>query len=149
MVTHSKVFNPPSKLGEALKFARSVTDAPACRLLRPGNHYLDHLFSVMQEADARGNLVFDAQIVALCQEHVVSSVLTNDRDFERFVGISVDYLEDRVPSSDPGMIKLCSALQLLERRFEQTAPTITWVIRQETPAQRGHALPTVLSIGWR
>ncbi len=92
VVTHPKVFNPPSKLGEALDFARSVTDAPACRLLRPGNHYLDHLFSVMQEADARGNLVFDAQIVALCREHGVLKVLTNDRDFERFGGISVDYL---------------------------------------------------------
>ena len=91
-VTHPKVFNPPSKLTEALDFARSVTDAPACRLLAPGNHYLEQLFSVMQEADARGNLVFDAQIVALCREHSVTSVLTNDRDFERFDGISVEYL---------------------------------------------------------
>jgi len=92
VVTHPKVFNPPSKLSEALAFARSVTEAPACRLLKPGNHYLEQFFSVMQEADARGNLVFDAQIVALCREHGISSVLTNDRDFERFGGVSVDYL---------------------------------------------------------
>ena len=92
VATHTKVFNPPSKLTEALDFAKSVTEAPACRLLAPGKHYLEHLFSVMQEADARGNLVFDAQIVALCREHSVSTVLTNDRDFERFDGISVDYL---------------------------------------------------------
>ena len=86
VVTHPKVFNPPSKLSEALEFVQSVTDAPACRLLRPGNHYLHHLFSVMREADARGNLVFDAQIVALCREHSVTSILSNDRDFERFSG---------------------------------------------------------------
>ena len=92
VVTHPKVFNPPSKLTEALDFARSVTEAPSCRLLAPGNHYLEQLFAVMQEADARGNLVFDAQIVALCREHGISKVLTNDRDFERFDGISVDYL---------------------------------------------------------
>jgi predicted nucleic acid-binding protein len=44
----------------------------------------------MQEADARGNLVFDAQIIALCREHGVSKILSNDRDLERFDGITVD-----------------------------------------------------------
>ncbi len=92
VVTHPKVFNPPSKIIEALDFARSVTEAPACRLLKPGKHYLDQFFSIVQEADARGNLVFDAQIVALCREHGISRILTNDRDFERFGNISVDYL---------------------------------------------------------
>jgi toxin-antitoxin system PIN domain toxin len=92
VVTHPKVFNPPTRLVDAIDFARSVTEAPSCRLLKPGNHYLDHLYSVMEQADARGNLVFDAQIVALCREHSISNVLTNDRDFERFDGISVDYL---------------------------------------------------------
>ena len=92
VVTHPKVFNPPSKLEDALAFVEAVTAAPACRLLRPGEHYLDQFFTVMSEADARGNLVFDAQIVALCKEHGVTRVLTNDRDFERFAGISVEYL---------------------------------------------------------
>jgi len=92
VVTHPKVLNPPSGLVEALAFARSVTDAPACRLLRPGDNYLEHFYHVMRDADARGNLVFDAQIVALCREHGVRAVLTNDRDFERFDGISVNYL---------------------------------------------------------
>ena len=92
VVTHPRVFNPPSSLVEALDFARALTEAPACRLLKPGNNYLDHFFSSMQNADARGNLVFDAQIVALCREHGIARVLTNDRDFERFEGISVEYL---------------------------------------------------------
>jgi hypothetical protein len=92
VVTHPRVFNPPSKLGDAINFVKSLNDAPSCRILRPGSGFLDHLFTVMQNADARGNLVFDAQIVALCREHGISNVLTNDRDFERFKGISVGYL---------------------------------------------------------
>jgi toxin-antitoxin system PIN domain toxin len=92
VVTHPKVFNPPSKLADAVEFVKSVTAAPTCRLLRPGNGYLDHFYATLVEADARGNLVFDAQIVALCREHGISRVLTNDRDFERFRGLSVDYL---------------------------------------------------------
>jgi toxin-antitoxin system PIN domain toxin len=92
VVTHPKVFNPPSRLIDALGFARSVSMAPACRLLRPGDGNLEHFFSVMQAADARGNLVFDAQIAALCLEHGVKQILTNDRDFARFDGIAVDNL---------------------------------------------------------
>ena len=92
VVTHPRVFNPPSKLIDAIDFVKSLSDAPSCRILRPGNGFLDHLFSVMQNADARGNLVFDAQIVALCREHGISNVLTNDRDFARFKGMSISYL---------------------------------------------------------
>jgi hypothetical protein len=40
-------------------------------------------------ADARGNLVFDAQIAAVCLEHGASNLLTLDRDFARFPGITV------------------------------------------------------------
>ena len=92
VVTHPRVFNPPSKLIHAVEFVKSLMSAPTCRMLKPGDGYLDHFFSVMQNADVRGNLVFDAHIVALCQEHGISNVLTNDRDFERFKGITVQYL---------------------------------------------------------
>ncbi len=92
VVTHPKVFNPPSTLADALDFARAVAEAPACRLLKPGAHYLDQFLAVMEAADARGNLVFDAQIVALCHEHGVTKILTNDRDFQRFSDIAVEYL---------------------------------------------------------
>ena len=93
VVTHPRVFNPPSKLHDAVDFVKSLTEAPTCRILRPGDNYLEHLFLVMQKADVRGNLVFDAQIVALCREHGITNVLTNDRDFERFGEISVRYLK--------------------------------------------------------
>jgi predicted nucleic acid-binding protein len=38
------------------------------------------------EAEASGNLMFDAQIVALCREAGVTALLTEDRDFDRFPG---------------------------------------------------------------
>jgi predicted nucleic acid-binding protein len=36
----------------------------------------------------RGNLVFDAQIAAVCLEHGATTLLTEDRDFSRFRGIT-------------------------------------------------------------
>ena len=37
--------------------------------------------------------MFDAQIVALCREHGVDEVLTNDRDFARFDGLRMRRLD--------------------------------------------------------
>lgn len=92
VVTHPRVFNPPSKLSEATDFIKAITDSPGCRIIKPGESYLHHFLSVLASADARGNLVFDAQIVALCREHSISDILTNDRDFERFEGVATTYL---------------------------------------------------------
>lgn len=39
-----------------------------------------------------GNLVFDAQIVAVCREAGISALLTEDRDFARFQGFPVQQL---------------------------------------------------------
>jgi predicted nucleic acid-binding protein len=47
-----------------------------------------------RHGNARGNLVFDAQIAALLWEHGVEAILTEDRDFERFKMLRVVALED-------------------------------------------------------
>lgn len=93
VVTHRRVFNPPSTLDEAIQFLDRVVAAPGCRILRPESGFFDLLTTVAREADARGNLAFDAQIAALCREHGVSTLLTNDRDFARFKGLRLSYLD--------------------------------------------------------
>ena len=45
--------------------------------------------AVARQADSRGNLMFDAQIGALCREHGIGTILTNDRDFARFEPLQV------------------------------------------------------------
>lgn len=42
--------------------------------------------AAVKEADPTGNLVFDAQIVALCREAGASALLTEDQDVDRFRG---------------------------------------------------------------
>ena len=56
------------------------------RVLSPGPAFAARFAEAAREADAVGNLVFDAQIVALCREAGVSVLLTEDRDFDRFPG---------------------------------------------------------------
>ena len=89
VVTHPRVFNPPSTVVQATSFVERIASAPSCELIRPGPDFLEHLADVACRADARGNLMFDAQIAALCREHGVDTVLTNDRDFDRFEPLRV------------------------------------------------------------
>ncbi len=84
VVTHRRVLNPPSTLAQALSFLEQVLASPTCRIVRPGPEFIDLFADTVFTAHARGNLVFDAQIVALCREHGISTILTNDRDFRRF-----------------------------------------------------------------
>ena len=91
VVTHRRVFNPPSTVPQAIGFLDDVVASPACRLVRPGPEFFRLLADTARRADARGNLMFDAQIAALCREHGIPAVLTNDRDFERFEHLQVRY----------------------------------------------------------
>jgi len=84
VVTHRRIFNPPSTLAQAVSFLERVLASPSCRIVRPGPDFVSLLTAASVAAGARGNLVFDAQIVALCREHGISTILTHDRDFRRF-----------------------------------------------------------------
>jgi predicted nucleic acid-binding protein len=63
-------------------------------LLLPGDRFWRLLHDAIVEAKAAGNLAFDAQIVALCREHGVRALLTEDRDFARFSEFQVERLGD-------------------------------------------------------
>ncbi len=89
VVTHPRIFNPPTVLEQALAVIAHVAASPSCRLLLPGVRYLDWFAQVAHRADARGNLAFDAQIAAVCREHGATQILTADRDFARFEGLTL------------------------------------------------------------
>jgi len=89
VATHPRVFNPPSTVAQAIAFVERIASAPGCELIRPGPDFLEHLADAAHRADARGNLMFDAQIAALCRENGIDTVLTNDRDFDRFEPLRV------------------------------------------------------------
>ena len=93
VVTHRRVFNPPSTLNEAIQFLERVVAAPGCRILRPEAAFFELLTTVARAADARGNLAFNAKIAALCRENGISTLLTNDHDFARFKGLRLSYLD--------------------------------------------------------
>ncbi len=93
VATHPKVLDPPYTADEISTNVERILASPSLTLLRPGPHHAQLLLEAIREVNAVGNLVFDAQIVALCREHGVSRLLTHDRDFDRFKGLRTERLE--------------------------------------------------------
>lgn len=87
VVTHPRLFSAPTRLTDALDNMEALLAQPAVVLLLPGDRFAEIFSRSSREADARGNLVFDAAIAALCLEHRVAELWTADRDFSRFPGI--------------------------------------------------------------
>lgn len=89
VVTHPRLFDPPSTIDQALGALEGLLTSPGVRLLSPQERFPAYFAEAVRDADARGNLAFDAQIAAVCREHGVDRLLTQDRDFRRFSRIEV------------------------------------------------------------
>jgi len=93
VVSHPRVFESPTPAVEAVAAVDALFDSPSCRVLRPGARFWPLLRDAIGDGAASGNLVFDAQIVAVCLEHGARTLLTEDRDFARFPGVGLRTLD--------------------------------------------------------
>jgi len=89
VVTHTRIFTPASSRRQAASVVDALVASPTVRVLYPGERFWPLLDEAVEEGGASGNLVLDAEIVALCREHGVTTVLSNDRDFRRFPSITL------------------------------------------------------------
>lgn len=92
VITHVKLWDAPFSASEACLALQNLLKAPSVQVLMPGLLYVDLLLETIQKSQTTGNLLFDAQIAALCLEHGVSSLVTEDRDFARFHRLSTKSL---------------------------------------------------------
>lgn len=83
IVTHRRVFDPPSPMQVALAFANDVRNHVNCVPLEAGARHWGIFKDLCVLADARGNLVTDAHLAALAIESG-SELISSDRDFARF-----------------------------------------------------------------
>ena len=92
VITHPRLFHAPHSAEEACEALSRLLASPSVTVLCPGPEYPALLKETIREANAVGNLVFDAQIVAVCRESGVSRLVTEDRDFERFERLDIERL---------------------------------------------------------
>jgi toxin-antitoxin system PIN domain toxin len=86
VVTHPRVFNPPSPLSAGLAFAQLLRQQPNAVTIAPGTRHWEIFASLCQSVGAKGNLVPDAYLAALAIESG-SDWVTTDRDYSRFPGL--------------------------------------------------------------
>ena len=86
VVTHPRVFSPPSALDAALDFVGVLRDQPTCVPVVPGKRHWDLFTALCRRASVRGHLVPDAYLAALAIESG-SDWITTDRDYARFPGL--------------------------------------------------------------
>lgn len=104
VVTHPRVFDPPTDLDVALEDLESLLDSPSLVLLGEGPAHRVHLHRAIREGRAAGNLAHDAHIAALAYEHGVREFWTTDRDFAGFPGLRVrnPFLAQDLSEPKPG-----------------------------------------------
>lgn len=86
VLTHPRVFSPPTPVDRALQFADALRSRPNAVLMAPGPRHWEIFVRLCVAAGAKGNLVADAYHAALAVEHGCEWV-TTDRDFARFPGL--------------------------------------------------------------
>ncbi len=86
VVTHPRIFDPPSPMKHALAFTAELRRQPNCVLLSPGARHWAIFTGLCQTAGVKGNLVPDAYLAALAIE-TGSTWITSDHDYSRFPGL--------------------------------------------------------------
>lgn len=84
VVTHPKIYRPPTPLDRALQQIGYWMESPTLRLIGEEAGYWEHCRGVLSEGRVAGPLVHDARVAAICATHGVSELWSADRDFSRF-----------------------------------------------------------------
>jgi hypothetical protein len=86
IVTHPKIFDPPSPMNDALLAVESWR-TPTLTLLAEDDIYWEALAPLLRASGVSGPRVHDARVAALCLAHGIAELWTADRDFSRFPGL--------------------------------------------------------------
>ena len=89
IVTHPRIFDPPTPLDPAIDQIAAWLESPSLTLLSEGVDYWPVLRGLVTTAKVVGPQVHDARVAALCLQHGVAELWTADRDFSRFPSLKV------------------------------------------------------------
>ena len=89
IATHPSIFDLPLPPSDAVANIESMLELPHVQTAGEQTRFWEVYRVVATDADARGNLVSDAHLVALMAENGVRVIWTHDRDYRRFPGIDV------------------------------------------------------------
>ena len=86
LMTHPRLFDPPSDPDTAMRACANAMAAPGTQLVRPGSRHWQIFDRLVRQGAARGNDVPDAYHAALAIEHG-ATLASFDRGLARFPGL--------------------------------------------------------------
>jgi hypothetical protein len=89
IATHPGIFKAPLTPAEALGNIDALVAQPRVRVLAEETGFLEVYRTVTGSFPVRGNLVPDAHLAALLQQHGVRTLYTRDADFRKFPFLEV------------------------------------------------------------
>jgi uncharacterized protein len=92
VVTHPRIYTPPSEPRQAIAQIDAWLSSPSLIMLAESDSHWRTLSAALAAGEVRGALVHDARVAAICADHGVREIISQDRDFSRFPGLRVRYL---------------------------------------------------------
>lgn len=89
VVTHPRIFSPPTPLPRAIDQVDAWLESPTLHLLSEDPDYWRSLRPLLTAGKIVGPQIHDARIAALCLQHGIRELWTADRDFSRFPALRV------------------------------------------------------------
>jgi hypothetical protein len=86
VVTHPRIFDPPTDPELALQFVQIIRESAGHVLIAPGPGHWSIFTRLVRESACRGNLIPDAFLAAIAIESGCTWI-TTDRDYSRFNGL--------------------------------------------------------------
>lgn len=86
VLTHPRVFSPPTPTKLAVAYVAALRETPNALLVAPGPRHWEIFLELLASSGATGNLVADAWHAALAIEHGCEWI-SDDADFARFQGL--------------------------------------------------------------
>lgn len=90
IVTHPRIYAPPTALDQALDQVDAWRESPSLTLIGETSvHHLDALRALAMNGKIAGPAFHDARIAAICLQHGVEALWSADRDFGRYPELKV------------------------------------------------------------
>lgn len=89
VVTHPKIYNPPTPLEDALQQVENWLESPHLEVIGESGDYWPVIKRILQKGKITGPRIHDAKIVAICLQNGVKTLWSADRDFTRAGGLEI------------------------------------------------------------
>jgi uncharacterized protein len=89
IVTHPRIYGPPSTTDQAVDQVDAWLQSPSLQLIGETVEYWPIVRRQLVDGKVAGALVHDARVAAICVVHGIRRLWSADRDFGRFRGLEV------------------------------------------------------------